>query len=291
MNFNKLLRKSLDNRLGKRVKYFKNWDKNYTGPWRGPSNKPVALVLHHTAGAATTSTDPRHKGNQPGANNGVVNFVQNHYRVPAANFTIDRDGTVFTHATAPVWHAGSGKFSRLSRWNKLKVPASQGNRWMLGVELISKGRRRDFTEAQIKSLVDLTRACRDAAGWENTSRLYLPRHKDWARGRKVDIVYTNTEVQKWFTKYPENNALWDGKVPRYDAVMNAQDKGYANPAAYRLACRLADLGFYKGTPAPRYTQKYPRKAVKNYQKHYGFDVPVPGDYGPVLHRRLFGEKP
>jgi hypothetical protein len=311
MTFPRHLKRALDSRLGTKVKYFNNWQSDYTGAWKGPGGMPVGLVLHHTAGAATDSTDSKHPGNQPGANSGVVNFVQTHFRVPAANFTLDRDGTVYVHAASPVWHAGEGTFVGKPPWSSFGIPQNDANRWMLGVEVVSKGRKKDYTKAQIDSLVALIRACRDAAEWNHTGTKYLPRHKDWAGPRKVDIVYDNNEVQGWIAERSEpkpppaptpppppppptpqpSGPLWDGKVPDYDAIIKAQNEGTANPAAHRLACRLADLGFFKGTPAPRYEQGYPRRAVRAYQEHHGFKVPVPGNYGPVLHKRLFGERP
>jgi hypothetical protein len=294
MSFSNRLKKALDARLNGRVRYMRNWTNMYTGPWKGPGGVPVALVLHHTAGAATDSTDPKHPGNQRGANNGVVNFVQSKYKVPAANFTLDRDGTVYVHAANPVWHAGEGTFVGKEPWAAFGIPRNDGNRWMLGVEIVSKGRKKDFTKAQIDSLIALINACRDAGNWSHTGTKYLPRHRDWAGPRKVDIVYDNREVQRWLdgaSEKPEPKDLWDGKVPEYDAILTAQNQGVANPAAYRLAARLADLGYFKGTPAPRFEQGYPRRAVRAYQEDKGYKVPIPGYYGPKLHEQLFGVKP
>jgi hypothetical protein len=307
MSFPNHLKKALDSRLKGQVRYMRDWTRVRTGAWKGSGALPVGLVLHHTAGAATDSTDPKHPGNRTGANNGVVNFVQNKYQVPAANFTLDRDGTVYVHSAFPVWHAGVGTFVGRPPWSSFGIPRDDANRWMLGVEVISKGRKKDFTQAQIDSLVQLIRACRDAAEWNHTGTKYLPRHRDWAPGRKVDIVYTNAEVQEWLTAQPEAapkpepvpqepvvptpGAFWDGRVPTYEAIIKAQDEGIANLAAHRLASRLADLGYFKGTPAPRYEQGYPRRAVRAYQEDKGFKVPTPGAYGPKLHQQLFGVKP
>jgi hypothetical protein len=82
------------------VVYMRGWKSDYTGPWK-PDGKPVALLLHHTASCATQSKSAKAPGNQKGANNGTINYIQNHYDVPAANFTLDRDGTVYVHAANP----------------------------------------------------------------------------------------------------------------------------------------------------------------------------------------------
>lgn len=310
MSFSNHLKKSLDSRLKNRVKYMRDWTRVRTGGWKGSGALPVGMVLHHTAGAATDSTDPKHRGNQTGANSGVVNFVQNKYQVPASNFTLDRDGTVYVHSAFPVWHAGVGTFVGRPPWSSFGIPRDDANRWMLGVEIISKGRKKDFTQAQINSLVQLIRACQDAAGWNHTGTKYLPRHRDWAPGRKVDILYTNAEVQRWLlaqpgpapappppppvpapTPAPAPAKLWDGKVPLLSRVIEAQSKGVANQAAYRVAARLADLGYYQGTPAPRLEQGYPVRAVRAFQKDKGLKPRVPGQYGEQTHRQLFGGKP
>lgn len=204
MAYSDTLRQKLTARLGvKRLVFMKNWQKNYTGAWKGNSGKPVALLLHHTAAAATESMDARNPGNQKGANNGVINFIQNHYPVPAANFTLDRDGTIYVHAAYPVWHAGLGDFAGKDPWNQLGIPKDQGNRYMVGVEIMSKGRKKDFTAAQRQSLALLIAALADADGRKTWMPLWLknrPRHKDWTT-RKIDILYSNDEVKTWIESW------------------------------------------------------------------------------------------
>ena len=200
MSFARRLKRSLAaNVPGGKVKYFRGWRKNYTGPWLGHEGLPVALMLHHTAGAATESTRASAPGNQTGANSGVVNFVQFHYRVPAANFTLDRDGTVYVHAANPIWHAGVGSFQGKKPWDILGCRDNQGNRYMMGVEIVSKGRKKDFTNAQIAALKGLQEAVGEAAGWpvkKRRARVRRPRHKDWTT-RKIDILYDQDEIDGW----------------------------------------------------------------------------------------------
>ncbi len=202
LTFATRLKRSLLRNVPKgKVEFMPGWNKMPTGPWRGPRKVPVALVLHHTAGAATTSTDPKNPGNQKGANAGVVNYVQNHYPVPAANFTLDRDGTVYVHCAYPVWHAGMGTFMGKFPWNVLGVPKDMGNKYMLGVEIVSRGTKKDFTTAQKISLVGLQESCGDAAGWpkeKRRSQVRRPRHKDWT-DRKIDILYTQEEIDRWMS--------------------------------------------------------------------------------------------
>ena len=202
MTYRQRIKKELDAALPDRVVYMKGWKQIQRIRWSGETRLPVALMLHHTAAAATDSTDPRNKGNQKGANDGVINFIQNHYQVPAANFTLDRDGTVYVHSAFPVWHAGEGTFKNKTPWQTLGIPANKGNDYLLGVEIMSKGRKKDFTAAQKRSLVALQKAVGKAAKWpveKRTATIRHPRHADWTT-RKIDILYTQSEVNQWMDR-------------------------------------------------------------------------------------------
>jgi hypothetical protein len=66
--------------------FMPNWTKSYHGQWA--SGKPKAILVHHSAAAATTSVNPKAPGNQKGANANVINYIQNHpLGCPAANFS------------------------------------------------------------------------------------------------------------------------------------------------------------------------------------------------------------
>jgi hypothetical protein len=257
----------------------------YRSSWASNKGRPVALILHHTAGAATSSTNPNHAGNQHGANDGQIKYVNRHpsYNMPCSAFTLDRDGCIYVNAALPCYHAGEGSF-RGTEWSSLGVPDDSANSYCLGVECVDKGQEKTFTDAMKESLRWLAEACAEASGWKDTSTLYLPRHKDWAPTRKVDIKYSNSDVQKWM----EAGGMWDGKKPDIEGVFNAQnDSGLANPAAYRLACRLHDLGFFSGTPVDG-SQKYPAKAVGNWTAAQGWPVNPEGAYSPAAHDGIFG---
>lgn len=185
--------------LGDKVVFQKQWSVRRRGLWRGVGKLPDGLMLHHTAAAATESTSPSAAGNQKGANDNVIRFIQSHYEVPAANFTLDRDGTVYVHSVFPVWHAGKGSFKGKPPWEGFNIPDDAGNDYLLGVEIMSKGRKKDFTLAQRKSLALLQEACGVACKWpelKRTATIRHPRHKDWTT-RKIDILYDQSEVNKW----------------------------------------------------------------------------------------------
>lgn len=197
------LKAALREVLPGKVVFMKDWAKRRRVAWRGEKNRPVGLMLHHTAAAATDSTSASAKGNQKGANNGVINFIQNHYKVPAANFTLDRDGTVYVHSAYAVWHAGVGSFAGKSPWMTWGIPKDAANDWMLGVEVVSKGLKKDFTTAQKESLALLIAACSNCSpDWEPLWLKNRPQHRDWT-DRKIDLRYTNDEVKSWIEKYVE----------------------------------------------------------------------------------------
>jgi len=202
MTFDAALKAALLDQVGKDwIVFMPQWNVRRRVPWAGPGHVPDAMVIHHTAAAATDSTNPKAAGNQKGANQGVINFIQTHYTVPAANCTLDRDGTVYIHSAYPIWHAGLGSFKGVKPWNALGIPDDMGNDYMAGVEVMSKGLKRDWTVAQQDTLVFLLRAWRDAAGWSNIGLLRRPQHKDWAPARKIDTKYSNDEIGAMILKY------------------------------------------------------------------------------------------
>ncbi len=190
-----------------KVVFMPGWDTQHRGiGWRGKGAVPSCLFAHHTAGAPTTSTDPKHPGNRKGAGKGQVDFVQSHYEVPAANFTLDRDGTVYVHSIFPVWHAGKGSFRKVPPFDSLGIPDDAGNDYALGVEIVSKGQKRDFTKAQKWAFGYLAEASRRTAGWKGVWKR-LPNHRTWAPTRKVDTRYELASLRLWATRARARLAL------------------------------------------------------------------------------------
>lgn len=78
--------------------------------------------------------------------------------------------------------------------------------------------------------------------------------------------------------------VWDGQVPRIENVWKANKFKLPSLAAWRVAARLYDLGFWNGRKPIKYVQRYPSKAVLEYQKHNR--LPTNG-YNKATHERLF----
>lgn len=193
------LRADLVRWLGKdKVHFLPGWDRKDRGiGWGAKSGTPVALLCHHTGGAATDSTDPKHKGNRHGANDGQWKYVQDHFHSPAANFTLDRDGCLYVHSAYPVWHSGTGTFKGQPPYDTLGIPDDKGADWMLGVEVVSKGMKKDFTSAQKWALGRLANATKDASGWRGFSKR-LPNHRTWDDDSgKVDTRYEESTLRRW----------------------------------------------------------------------------------------------
>jgi hypothetical protein len=66
--------------------------------------------------------------------------------------------------------------------------------------------------------------------------------------------------------------LWDGSVPYFDVLLRSLENGERNKATWRLACRLAELGFYKGEVTPEGAQGFPVKAIESMQNWMGWAV-------------------
>lgn len=201
MTFAADLKAALLDNLGRDWVQFKpGWEKQRRCAWQKNGGRPVALMLHHTAAAKTDSINPANPGNQPGADDGVVNFIQSHYEVPAANCTLTRSGIVVIHSAFPIWHAGLGTFKGKAPWSQFGIAADTANDCLAGVEVCSKGLKKDFTVAQQDSLVHLLRSWRDASNWDNIGLLRRPQHKSWTT-RKIDTKYSDAEIGQMILKY------------------------------------------------------------------------------------------
>jgi hypothetical protein len=121
---------------------------------------------------------------------------------------------------------------------------------------------------------------------------------DYVRRGKIDKASTR-DLPRWglqvvgysmWTPYGElrpwkADPMWDGVVPPMENIQKAEREKLANPATYRLACRLFDLGYFSGTPSPEYEQGYPVKAVTAFQKGQGWAGS--GKYGTKTHNAVF----
>lgn len=253
---------------------------NGRGPW---ANGLRAATVHHTAGKNS------------------ADYLATAWSLPGANVCVTNgnyngsDGKAIVLSWGDCWHSGDGgPWSGVAGRDSLHLVS-----W--GIEIESLGTKKDITPAQVETVGRMLAALVELG----MPRGNIHRHADWTdgtppvggyplptRGRKIDtnaaLGYT-TDYWVDACKRHQGGQNWDGVVPSFDGCMAAwNDHTLANPQAWRIACRLADMGDYKGTPQPKGVQTYPLRAVINYQERKGYSVPTPGQYGEKLHTQLFG---
>jgi len=78
--------------------------------------------------------------------------------------------------------------------------------------------------------------------------------------------------------------IWDGVVPNIENVWKANKFKLPSQAAWRVAARLHDLGYWSGRAPVKYAQLYPSRAILAYQTAKG--LPTNG-YNQKTHQALF----
>jgi hypothetical protein len=126
------------------------------------------------------------------------------------------------------------------------------------------------------------------ASGTHANQYWTWRKGNWGHTQHIHVSFTN-KAQRDGSDFPlpifvvEN---WDGVVPQIKNVNEAAaNPSVKNIAAWRVAARLKDLGFYKGDLNEKNNQGYPRKAVVSFQKAQGWKGS--GNYGEQTHKALF----
>jgi hypothetical protein len=244
-----------------------------------------AITMHHTAGRNSLGT--LQSFTWAGANVLIQNGIYN----GRAN-----DGLLIVLCWGSCWHTGAGgPWKGVAGEDSLHLTS-----WGCEVESLG-GHADDITDAQAETAGRML-----AALWSlGVPRDHTHRHADWTDGtdpvgghplptlgRKIDTRQEWAPTSYWLRqgeRWVHPVGLWDGQVPSFDGVKTSEVTDIPNPASWRLACRLADLGHYVGVVRPRGEQRYPERAVKAWQKAKGYKPT--GIYGPVAHERLFGVTP
>ena len=186
---------------GVNATYYEGWDSAAIDPFGvSPS---MGIVAHHTANSGA-------KGNNPSVPWQVHNEF---YPVRAAHVNIGRDGLVTVLAARGAYHAGAGGPVTIGSG---AVPVNQGNKYLFGVELESKGTSASttakvtdvdgITPEQVESFTRLACALCELMDVDDKSIL---RHADWTdggpkfggpwlptRGRKNDTLVPTTFWRK-----------------------------------------------------------------------------------------------
>jgi hypothetical protein len=242
-----------------------------------------AATVHHTAGK--NSADYLASFRWGGANVVINNGSYNGTR---------RDGRAVILCWGSAWHSGKGgPWPGVAGKDSLHLVS-----W--GIEIESLGDRRDITVKQETTVGQMLAAL---------VQLGMPiehvhTHANWTDGdgpvggyplttlhRKIDTrADLGYDAAHWVAAArAERIGLWDGYVPADEAIYKAeQTPGLHNPAAWRVACRLFDLGYWEGDPPVIRQQGYPVKAVAAWQYANGWHATSPGKWGPKASKLLFG---
>ena len=285
---------------GVKVKTYKGWD-SVGRPWRGPDGSPglTGSVVHHTSTASATGS----KGTPS------LGWAVTAYDLPVCNMLIGRD-EVWLLSAGSAYHCGDG-----GPVPELGVPSRGflGQTRFFGIELDDPGVKTDsLTAFQVDQCARTLAALAELAGWDlnkavGTHKCYTDGCHGWnRRGPSATVGRKNDTIDGAWREFPGSDKpkpynapfwraaakaagvtdLWDGTVPARAAVVKSADEGVANKAAWRLACRLHDLGF-KDDVAPVGKQQYPTNAVARFREAKGLGRA--GTYSQRTEQALFGK--
>jgi N-acetyl-anhydromuramyl-L-alanine amidase AmpD len=161
-----------------RHRFQDGWDSKAIDPFNGGSDF-LGVLLHHTAGTNS------------------ANFIVNgpYKPVRLCQFLVNRDGSVTVMSGSGAYHAGKGGPWRFP--GGVVIPKDQGNRFLYGIEIESLGRvgaigdrPEQINAAQVVETAKLTAALLNAmaVGPRMLPVSRVIRHRDWAYGRKVDVL-------------------------------------------------------------------------------------------------------
>lgn len=237
------------------------------------SNGMQACVVHHTSTASAKD------GNGAPSLYWAVNAYA---PMAVANQLVGKDpGTNWYLSAGATYHSGDG-----GPWSAVGVGVGNVLHWRAwGIEIDDPGVGKTINSYQIEQVGRTLAALWDLNEWpEDGSRIIT--HGDWTdsgpylgeksygpyRYRKNDTLRQYYDQNFWRNeakKYRISKQLWDGTIPSRAAATKSMQQDLANKAAWRVACRLYDLGARDRMPAELGKQKYPKAAVKKFQESVG----------------------
>lgn len=273
------------------AKYWKDWDTSGK-PWGWEGGGLNAIVMHHTSTASAVE------------GNGAPSLywaTSAYAPMKVANQLIGKDhGSNWILSGNGTYHSGDG-----GPWSDVGVGVGNVLHWRAwGIEIDDPGIRNTLNSYQIEQAARTAAALWDLCEWpDDGSRIIT--HGDWTdsgkylnesnygpyRYRKNDTLrdyYDQNFWRKEAAKYRIGREMWDGTIPRLRAVQRAEKEDLRNKAAFRVACRLYDLGFRDSRPAELGRQKYPKAAVKKFQESLGWENPH-GNFSPNTQKKMFGK--
>lgn len=291
------------------VQAYRNWD-TIGRPWKGPDGSPgmTGAVVHHTATRSATGS----KGAPS------LYWAVTAYDKPVCNLLIGRGpGDTYLLSAGSAYHCGLG-----GPIPELGIPSHGffGQSRLFGIEIDDPGvSTTSLTPYQVEQTAKVLAALSKLTGFDLdkgviTHKCYTDGCHTEAKkplpsvGRKNDTLdgawrqfpgdkdakpYNAPFWREEAKKYTGQAATWDGTIPTLAAAKKAYDSlatetPLNNRAAWRIACRLYDLGIRTKPAKPLGEQGYPRRDVKAYREHIGWTA-GDGDPSERLWKRLFGK--
>lgn len=287
------------------VKTYKGWD-TIGRPWQGPDGSPglTGAVVHHTATASATGASGCPS----------LYWAVTAYDKPVCNLIVGRGpGDSYLLSSGSAYHCGDG-----GPVPALGIPARGflGQTRLFGIEIDDPGKTASsLTPYQIDNTGRALAALAELCGWNvdqavGTHKCYTDGCHGWnpkgpspCVGRKNDTIdgpwaswpgESNPEPYNapWWREqtklWMQKPQTWDGTIPSAAAVRRADEERLANVAAWRVACRLFDLGFKDARPVEVGKQKYPASSVVRFQKAQGWHN-AHGKFSPATQKRMFGK--
>ena len=253
------------------AQFYKDWDRK----GRSWDNGMQACVVHHTATQSAVN------------GNGAPSLywaVTAYAPMAVANQLVGKDrGTNWYLSSGATYHSGDG-----GPWSAVGVGTGNVLHWRAwGIEIDDPGRSNTINSYQIEQVARTLAALWDLNEWpEDGSRIIT--HGDWTdsgpflgeknygpfRYRKNDTLRQFYDQNFWRNeakKYRHNavKQTWDGTIPSRTIATKAATEKLKNKAAWRVACRLHDLGFRKQKPLGLGRQAFPTAALKAFQESIG----------------------
>lgn len=126
------------------------------------------------------------------------------------------------------------------------------------------------------------------ASGTHRNQFWTWRKGNWGHTQHIHVSFTD-KSQRDGSDFPLPILMpgeWDGVVPEFVNVKRSElNSDLKNIAAWRVATRLKDLGFYQGDVQPLNTQGYPRRAVAAFQVANGLQGR--GSYTEQTHNKIF----
>lgn len=271
--------------------FYQGWDRNGNS-W---SNGLQAIVIHHTANP---------NAGKPGNFKNILYWCTNAFKPymvsnqlagkhPGENYILSAGGT---------YHSGLG-----GPWSAVGVGVGNTLHWRAwGIEIDDAGTSNTINAYQIEQVARTIASFWDLCDWpDDGSRIVT--HGDWTdsgpylnepnygphRYRKNDTLrqfYDQNFWRKEAAKYRLGAETWDGTVPSRAAATRSMTEKLNSKAAWRVACRLYDLGLTKKKPKALGEQPYPAAAVKRFQQD--LNIPVERKDGSPNKKtwiKLFGK--